>query len=299
MSDDKPYLGLGDFCVDGGQHSSRVTGASIVNQKYIMKILPSSLVFAMTEVDDETAPSFLSVINLGTKPITIYEISVVGDFTITTSFVMGSILLPNGSFDIAVKFTPKRVGAVTGGVYIRATESIGVEFAELTGTGNIADPSIPASLALQTLLESDAGAGHIGSGVFAGTTFPDHSTVKAVLDITEAALENLNDAVLAGAAGPSGGFTRLDVNTTTLTLNTSHANCRLVFQIACIVTVPADLPADFECQWAQMGTGPVSFVSGAGMVINSENDGMSSSGRYALGTLWVDVAGHAVLAGGI
>jgi len=190
MSDDKPYLGSGDFCVDGGQHSSRVIGASTVNQKYVMKILPSSLAFAMTEVDYETAPSFLSVVNLGTKPITIYEITVVGDFNIMTSFVMGSTLLPNGSFDIAVKFAPKRTGAVTGGVYVRATESVGIEFAELTGTGNIADPSIPASLALQTLLESDAGA-----GIFAGTTFPDHSSVKAVLDITETALEGLNSAV--------------------------------------------------------------------------------------------------------
>jgi hypothetical protein len=159
MSDGKPYLGFGDFCVDGGQHSSQVIGASATKQKYVMKILPSSLAFAVTEVGDETAPSFLSVINLGTKPITIYEITVVGDFNIMTSFVMGSTLLPNGSFDIAVKFAPKHTGAVTGGVYIRATESVGIEFAELVGTGNIADPSIPDTISASTytLLSTDHG----------------------------------------------------------------------------------------------------------------------------------------------
>jgi hypothetical protein len=97
----------------------------------------------------------------------------------------------------------------------------------------------------------------------------------------------------------AGGFIRLDINAAALTLDASHASYRLVFQSACSVTVPADLPANWECQWAQMGAGPVSFVAGAGMVINSDNGSMASAARYALGTLWVDAEGHAVLAGGI
>lgn len=116
-----------------------------------------------------------------------------------------------------------------------------------------------------------------------------------------AQLSALVAAASGGSAGGGsyGGFARMDVDAATLTLDPSHAAYRLVFRNACAVTVPADLPVDFECQWAQMGIGPVSFVPGAGMTIVSDNGGMASAARYAMGTLWVDDEGHAVLAGGI
>jgi len=74
---------------------------------------------------------------------------------------------------------------------------------------------------------------------------------------------------------------------TTLTILASHHGKRIWFTNAATVniTVPAGLPAYFECELVQKGTGQLVVAAGSGATLNSYSGWLKSAGQWAGATL--------------
>ncbi|ATN34113.1 hypothetical protein ACO34A_09875 [Rhizobium sp. ACO-34A] len=92
-----------------------------------------------------------------------------------------------------------------------------------------------------------------------------------------------DDAVTAAELYRSVGTDPVYHPETSLTLTPKHQGRLLVFTSACTITVPADLPRDFSCGWAQAGTGVLTFQAGPGVNLRSFGGALTSSGQYSLG----------------
>lgn len=70
------------------------------------------------------------------------------------------------------------------------------------------------------------------------------------------------------------------VSAASYTLTKEDAGLTIEFTNACVITLPASLPAGFACACTQMGTGEVSFVAGSGAAFLQLDSGTKIAGRY-------------------
>lgn len=149
MSDQKPYMGIGDFDETQFRHSSRRIGDYAYRVTlYNGKVLPGELHFGEIEVGGTSPLVPLTITNMGVKPLPIKAVTVVGDFTASTTCPLEGTLAKGESCEVRVQFAPVRSGICTGGVYIDTGDSMGTEFTKLTGVGEVSDPVITISDAI-------------------------------------------------------------------------------------------------------------------------------------------------------
>jgi hypothetical protein len=102
---------------------------------------PASLTFANQAVGTTSAPQDVTFTNLGSTPLNISKVSVLGSYNQTilfdytqTNTCLGT-LAPGTSCTISVSFAPTTIGIITGKVSITDSEVDGPHFVALTGTG--------------------------------------------------------------------------------------------------------------------------------------------------------------------
>lgn len=146
MSDEKPYLGFGDFEATQLRHSSRKIGDYAYRVTlYDGQVLPGSIPFGSIGVGNTSPLVPVAITNMGIKPLPINAITCVGDFSISHNCPVGGTLAKGQSCTLQIQFVPQRDGACTGGAYIDTGDSMGTEFTKLNGVGIVANPTISIS----------------------------------------------------------------------------------------------------------------------------------------------------------
>ncbi len=146
MSDQLPYMPVGDFRDTNLRHSSRRVGDYAYRVTlYDGQVLPGELSFGNIAVGDMSPLVPLNITNMGVKPLPIKSVTCVGDFIASTTCPVEGTLAKGQSCEIRVQFKPTRSGPCTGGVYIDTGDSMGSEFTKLTGVGAVQLPTVSIS----------------------------------------------------------------------------------------------------------------------------------------------------------
>ena len=107
---------------------------------------PTSLVFGTVVVGTKSAAKTVTVTNSGTATLNISNITVSGDFALTTSSKpCGSTLAVGANCKIAVTFTPTQVGMRTGSITITDNAPSSPQTVPLSGTGKAQATLTPSS----------------------------------------------------------------------------------------------------------------------------------------------------------
>jgi hypothetical protein len=102
----------------------------------VVKLTPTSLVFAKTVVGTTTTAKSVTVANTGSSTLNISSIVVSGDFApVTSTKPCGSTLAAGANCIIKVTFTPTQLGTRTGNITINDNASNSPQTVPLSGTG--------------------------------------------------------------------------------------------------------------------------------------------------------------------
>lgn len=99
-----------------------------------ISVAPSTLVFPLTGVNQDSSSQTLTMTNTGDVPVFLRAIDVTGPFLQTNS--SEEILQPGDSYPIAVTFSPKEAGEFTGSIAIDINDG-GKQYAAFSGVAEI------------------------------------------------------------------------------------------------------------------------------------------------------------------
>jgi len=129
------YLPLEHFQTTDDDHSTvRIRDMPYGKRRESLVIYPTNLVFPSLVPGLVSPPFPVMITNDGYDLVVINEIKIVGDFKFYVIPTVQS-LTPGQHASLQVQFTPKREGAVTGGIYLNTGSAAGEEFILLSGTG--------------------------------------------------------------------------------------------------------------------------------------------------------------------
>lgn len=136
MSEQKPYMGLGDFEATQFRHSSRDKADYAYRVTlFDITVLPNEIVFLETPVTEQSEIKQIVLKNTGTKDLTVTEIVTTGDFEIE-QIGDEELILKKGEYIVfSVKFVPKRAGEISGSVFFKTKDTTGTDFVKLNGVG--------------------------------------------------------------------------------------------------------------------------------------------------------------------
>jgi uncharacterized repeat protein (TIGR01451 family) len=118
----------------GSPQSIPVTGTPINPQALVNQFFMS---FGAQQVNTTSAPMSFTLKNTGTTPLSIKNISVVGNFALAaaSTCAVGGTVNPSQSCVVSVTFTPKSRGFQAGSVFISDNAFFGLQFVGLSGLG--------------------------------------------------------------------------------------------------------------------------------------------------------------------
>jgi len=129
------YIPLEHFQeTDDDSSTVRIRDMPYGKRRESLVIYPTALSFPQLSVNAVSPPYPVMITNDGYDLVVIKDIRIVGDFAFYGSANPAS-LTPGQHMSLYVTYTPKREGAVTGGVYINSGGAAGEEFIHLTGSG--------------------------------------------------------------------------------------------------------------------------------------------------------------------
>ena len=137
------YLPIEHFQeTDDDSSTVRIRDMPYGKRRESLVIYPTELVFTPSLVVGQISPPYpVMITNDGYDVVVVKEIKIVGDFVFHGVPTLKS-LTPGQHISLQVKFTPKREGAVTGGIYLNSGSAAGEEFIHLSGTGASGSGSI-------------------------------------------------------------------------------------------------------------------------------------------------------------
>lgn len=144
-----PFIPLGQIQASVFGHSSRVIrDASLGLDNQRASVLPDDLYFGSVSVGQQSTIQSSIVKNEGSGPLTIKDITHVGDFSVTHD--CPDVLAPGAYCTLSAMFTPQRAGFADGGIYVDTGDAKGMEFVRLSGAGIAANTAV-ASASSSTL----------------------------------------------------------------------------------------------------------------------------------------------------
>jgi len=128
------YVPIEDFInPDLDQSSLPIRPYPPGKSRFYINLYPDTLSFEDTVSGEESFTRTVLMQNTGLDNIVIEDIILVGDFELVTTKPLK--LKIGETMGIELKFTPNKVGVITGGMYIDAKRAEGERFVSLTGSG--------------------------------------------------------------------------------------------------------------------------------------------------------------------
>jgi FG-GAP-like repeat/Abnormal spindle-like microcephaly-assoc'd, ASPM-SPD-2-Hydin/Protein of unknown function (DUF1573) len=191
-----PVLGIGDFNGDGKLDvvsSGSVNGSGVLSVflQNGFSLSPRNLAFGNQEVKITSQPQSLTLTNLGSSPLPINAITIVGadpkDSAQTNN--CGKSLPANSSCQVQVTFTPLKVASFSASVNLSYQGAGSPQTALLTGTGvSPADPTVsltPPNMTFSTQLINTTSATQTATLMNTGNETVSISSISATPPFSE------------------------------------------------------------------------------------------------------------------
>jgi len=185
-------------------------------------LAPAALTFPPQALGVASAPSTVTIFDLGSAALTVSNVSVTGDFSVQQS--CASVSAAGGTCPVQVTFTPTAVGTRTGTLSIADNSAGSPHTVALTGTGGQTAVSIsPTSLSFSQAINTT------GASQVTLTNTGNLPLQISTVQVSGATFSETNSCGVSVAAGQSCGITvsfsptALGNSTGTLTITDSDA----------------------------------------------------------------------------
>ncbi|MEQ1950934.1 hypothetical protein [Mesorhizobium sp. CN2-181] len=151
---------------DNDQSSDVIRDIPYGMRREFLTLYPDTLTFAPQQINSISTVQTILLKNSGYDAVSIEAVTVVGDFSNQSAAL--TKILAGETLALQVSFNPKRAGAATGGLHIKALNAAGHKFIPLSGSGVLAADT-PTQYELTVPDDGTGDAVEIASGVYAFT----------------------------------------------------------------------------------------------------------------------------------